>query len=175
MKKIIDWLFKQYKSRIVFFSLIMFVILFSTVYFFCMPDRVRRTFEFPMNNGGCVTEIRYLADGENLEARIKSYVQELLLGPRHHRGMNLLTPGTKINSIFVRDDVLYVDFAESALLPGINTVENLLGLPLIEKNVFTNFGNIDTIILYINGNIVYEGWNLLTEKSVNSFLKEQGY
>ena len=71
--------------------------------------------------------------------------------------------------------VLYVDFAESALLPGMNTADNLLGLPLIEKNVFTNFKNIDTIILYINGNIVYEDWDILTEKSVNSFLKEQGY
>lgn len=110
---------------------------------------------FPLNNGGLVTEIRYLADGKNKESDIKVYVQELLLGPQNHRGMNLLTPGTKINNIFVREDVLYVDFAESALLPGMNTVDNLLGLPLIEKNVFTNFKNIDTIVLYINGNIVY--------------------
>lgn len=175
MKKIIDWLFKQYRCRIVLFSLIVFVMLFSTVYFFCMPDKVRRTFAFPLNNGGLVTEIRYLADGKNKESDIKVYVQELLLGPQNHRGMNLLTPGTKINNIFVREDVLYVDFAESALLPGMNTVDNLLGLPLIEKNVFTNFKNIDTIILYINGNIVYEDWDILTEKSVNSFLKEQGY
>lgn len=175
MKKIIDWLFKQYRCRIVFFSLIVFVMLFSTVYFFCMPDKVRRTFVFPMNNGGLVTEIRYLADGKDKETRIESYVRELVLGPRNHKGMSLLTPGTKINNIFVREDVLYMDFAESALLPGMNTVDNLLGLPLIEKNVFTNFKNIDTIILYINGNIVYEDWDILTEKSVDSFLKEQGY
>ena len=65
---------------------------------------------FPLNNGGLVTEIRYLADGKNKESDIKVYVQELLLGPQNHRGMNLLTPGTKINNIFVREDVLYVDF-----------------------------------------------------------------
>lgn len=158
---------------IVFVTLLTICFIWCGIYLIIQPNRVRRVFTFPVENkaGQYYTEIRNVPKGKTTEDEIQLYVKELLLGPQQHDVLPLVSRKTSLISCFLRDKTLFLEIDEKALLPGRFVADNIIGLPLLEKNVFTNFDSIDTMYLYINGHIVYEDSNLKTEEAVDKFLK----
>ena len=105
-------------------------------------------------------EIRYLPKVSK-EERVKQYIDDLLLGPINDRYRPLFAIGTKINSCFIRDKILYIDLSGEAVLQNGISSDTKTAVELLKLNITKNFGGIDDVILFMMGQEVY------TQVSVN--------
>lgn len=100
-------------------------------------------------------EVRYVPV-QNLKAPEVAFFEELMLSPTDHDLYSLSKPGLKLNSCFVKNNVLYADLP-SSFLEGINKNMDADDLSfLFSKNVFTNFKNLESLCIFIDGHQVYE-------------------
>ena len=141
----------QGAAFLVFFvslALLFFVLVFS-------PQKQRHLFLFPNSLGKVRTESRYLARAQNQSQRLQLFVGELLLGP--------LTPGYSplfpemVSTVhcFVRGKDAYITLTiDPIAFLGKNPPPDR-AFEIFKKNVFTNFRNLDTIYMYIDGIEVY--------------------
>jgi spore germination protein GerM len=118
----------------------------------------RRTFEFfTYDNNRSVVEDRMLHTASSKEADIKSYVEELILGPVSLDFAPLLIKGTKLRSFMYRNGVVYADFSREAALPiqgGKPIFDNFLTL---NQGIRRNFSGVSDVKLFVNGNEVFFG------------------
>ncbi|MCL1928653.1 MAG: GerMN domain-containing protein [Treponema sp.] len=118
----------------------------------------RRTFEFfSYENNRSVVEDRMLHKASSREANIKSYVEELILGPVSLDFAPLLTKGTKLRSFMYRNRVVYADFSREAALPiqgGKPLFDSFLTL---NQGIRRNFSEVSDVKLFVNGNEVFFG------------------
>jgi hypothetical protein len=115
----------------------------------------RRTFEFFAYDSGPVVEDRMLHKASSLELNIKSYLEELILGPVSVDFTPLVTKGTKLNSFMYRNNTVYADFSSDAVLPvqgGQPLYESLLTL---NRCIRRNFRSVSGVKLFVNGNEVF--------------------
>ena len=98
-------------------------------------------------------EIRYLTKNP-VQGKLEYYVDELILGPTFYRGRPLFTVGTKLDSCFVQDSVLYVGLSEDAVLQDGDSLELMQAVALFKKNIKKNFSRIKKIELFIDGNYI---------------------
>ena len=118
----------------------------------------RRTFEFfPYDNTNSVVEDRMLHKTGSKEKDIKSYVEELVLGPVSLDFAPLLTKGTKLRSFMYRDGTVYADFSREAALPVWGGRSLFEGFLTFNKGIRRNFSYVSDVKLFINGNEVFFG------------------
>ena len=120
--------------------------------------RSRRTFEFFIfDNDSSVIEDRMLHKTASMENDIKSYVEELVLGPVSQDFVPLVTKGTQLRSFMYRDKTVYADFSKEAALPvhgGKPLYESFLAL---NEGIRRNFKGVSDVKLFVNGNEVFFG------------------
>ena len=105
--------------------------------------------------GKICMESRYLPK-DPVQGRVNNYVDELLLGPLTAEYRPLFTRGTRAQSCFVRDGVLYVDLSDALISEADGASEIRQGMELFRKNILYNFKNINTIEVFVAGNRAYE-------------------
>lgn len=143
----------QGASFLVFF--VSLALLFLMVVF--SPQQKRHLFLFPDNRGRVRTEVRYLARGANTSQRLQRFADELLLGPITPGYTMLFSETLKTDQCFVRGKVAYITVTgDPHAFLGKNPTPDR-AFAIFKKNVFTNFRNLDTIHMYIDGIEVYPG------------------
>ena len=118
----------------------------------------RRTFEFFIYEKDLsVVEDRMLHKTSSLENDIKSYLEELILGPVSLDLAPLVTKGTKLRSFMYRNKTVYADFSKEAALHvqgGKPLFESFLAL---NEGIRRNFDKVSDVRLFVNGNEVFFG------------------
>jgi len=117
---------------------------------------IRRVFMFQSAATGKICmESRYLPR-RPVQGKVNCYVDELLLGPLTAEYRPLFTRGTRAQSCFVRDGILYVDLSDALISESDGASEIRQGMELFRKNILYNFKNINTIEVFVAGNHAYE-------------------
>lgn len=100
-------------------------------------------------------ENRYIALSTEKNS-IDVFIEEFLLGPTSHELLSFFPHGTTYRSLFVRDDILYLDLYRSAVqnMPSGANFEDFYNL--FNKSLRVNFPKIKTANLFIEGVRVYE-------------------
>ena len=118
----------------------------------------RRTFEFFVyDSGRSVVEDRMLRKTSSRENDIKTYVEELVLGPVSLDYAPLVTKETKLRSFMYRDRTVYADFSREAALPvtgGMPLQDSFLTL---NQGIRRNFSEVSGVKFFVNGNEVFFG------------------
>lgn len=141
------------------YFLIVAILLTGFISFLCwlisFPG-IRRVYNYSSLDGTkTFIEVRY-APVNPVQGNIAYYVDELLLGPIQDQGSPIFVRGTKVNSCFERDGILYVDLSKDLLAADpINTDFNKK-IELFKRNIKHNFGYIKEIVLFIDGKIPFE-------------------
>ncbi len=100
-------------------------------------------------------EIRYIPK-QSIKAFEEAFCEELILGPVNHQNYVFLHKKNFLNSCFVKNSVLYMDFPETFLTVIKDDFTNDEIAYLLEKNIFTNCKNIKSAFISINGRKIYE-------------------
>ena len=117
---------------------------------------VRYVFMFQSAATGKICmESRYLPR-RPVQGKVNCYVDELLLGALTAEYRPLFTRGTRAQSCFVRDGILYVDLSDALISESDGASEIGQGMELFRKNILYNFKNINTIEVFVAGNHAYE-------------------
>ncbi|MGP1588039.1 MAG: GerMN domain-containing protein [Treponemataceae bacterium] len=154
MKKIIE--LKEKKIAVFLLIALAVIFLFSFIIFKLLGYSYHKEFIFQgMDKNVLYVESRYFPSNKNID-KIELYVSELLLGPIGNRYKNLFLPGTKLEFCFVKGKTLYVNLSKEALFPDENTSDIMYAVKIFKKNIFRNFGRIDKINLYIDGEKVID-------------------
>lgn len=95
-------------------------------------------------------EARYIAKNST-QGAIKAYVDDLLLGPVTHGSCPLFAAGTRANSCFVRNGVLYVNLNDALLNVNSLSSDIRTAIMLLKKNVMRNFFDIKDVLVFVNG------------------------
>ncbi len=131
------------------------VILISLTVFLINSPGKRAIFIFEsMDSNRLYSEHRYIPN-DTLQGELQYYVDELLLGPISNRYKPLFAHGTKTLSCFLTEDnILYIHLNEKALFQGNSSSETLKACELLKKNVLKNHKYVDSIRVFIMGNLV---------------------
>ena len=106
-----------------------------------------------MDAPGIFAEIRFIkpyTEDQSLDIDIKQFINDLLLGPTTNRFRNLFAYGTKLESCFLRDGILYVNISKEALLLDSITTPIKEAYDIFIKNILNNFSKVKEVELYIN-------------------------
>ena len=100
---------------------------------------VRYVFMFQSAATGKICmESRYLPR-RPVQGKVNCYVDELLLGPLTAEYCPLFTRGTRAQSCFVRDGILYVDLSDALISESDGASEIGQGMELFRKNILYNY------------------------------------
>ncbi|MDR2182493.1 MAG: GerMN domain-containing protein [Treponema sp.] len=117
---------------------------------------VRRTFEFfTYTTGLPVVEDRMLFKAASEEMNLRYYLEEALLGPVSVDFAPLVTKGTRLRSLMLRDGTVYADLSGEAALPVGGGREVFDGLLALNRGIRRNFASVSDVKLFINGNEVF--------------------
>lgn len=129
-------------------------LLFSLVVYFVKTDFKTKVFVFPSaENGSYIVEHRNLPK-KALQGELQMFIDELLLGSTVERTKLLFTQGTKVDSCFQRENVLYLDLSEELLIIDDSSYPIDKGINLLKDNIKRNFTDIETIELFIGKKFV---------------------
>ena len=146
---------KNSKKLIILASILFLIFLTSLIFYLVELKSNKMIFIFQsLDDDKTHFEIRYLPQVEK-EQRIKQYIDDLLLGPITDRYRPLFADGTKINSCYVRDKILYIDLSEEAVLQKGISSDTKTAVELLKLNITKNFNGINDVILSMMGQEVY--------------------
>lgn len=122
----------------------------------------RYVFFFPSETErGHVGEVRYLPVSEEQEGSVMIFLKELVLGPDNIRSLYLLPKATAVNSVILRDGVLYADFSGEVIFKHKEVPLELEDILFeIKRNITFNFKDIDVVNITIEGQIPSYGRNV---------------
>ena len=78
------------------------------------------------------------------------------MGSGFERTKYLFTPGTKINSCFERNKVVYIDLSADIIYMGHNVISIREGIELLKKNIKKNFPHVEEIQVFVDGKYAFE-------------------
>ena len=144
IQKILKWL---PASLMLAFFLITLVMVLSGF------GRIKQVLFFPLDNGkGYNAEQRMIPANHQMEKRIQRTVEELLLGPSVLEFEHIVPKGTKLQSLLVKEKVVYLDFSHDffnentgLIMPFQERVDYL------KKNVLFNFPSLNEAVITIDG------------------------
>ncbi|MBO7174221.1 MAG: GerMN domain-containing protein [Spirochaetaceae bacterium] len=120
----------------------------------------RRVLYFEAVDGsGLYIESRRITEYSSTQGRavhVQQFVQELLLGPVTNGFKSLFLQGTRLESCFVQENILFINLSKEALFPSATTSATKDGVNLLVYNIKKNFSWIESVEIYIDGNKVYE-------------------
>jgi len=147
---------KETRPYIIIISAIVLLFVISLISFAVKSQGKRRTFIFPsVDTGSYVVETRYLP-AKPAQGNINLFIDELLLGSGVERTKMLFTPGTKVESCFLRKDILYLNLSDDLMQMGDGVLDIEDGVELLKKNVKHNFSRVKTIQIFVNGQFAFE-------------------
>lgn len=147
----------QNEKKAVKISLIIIaaIFVFSLGWWILTKPGVKYNFRFENSlNGKVCVENRYLPR-KSYPDNVLQYVDELILGPETPRFKLLFSAGTRIESSFVRDGVLYVNLSQEVLDRTGSCSDIKTGIELFKSNVLKTFSKINTVEMYIDNKSVY--------------------
>ncbi len=100
-------------------------------------------------------EERSLPRRESLEARVKLYIEEALLGPSLVNYRRLFIRGTKLISLILREHVVYANLSAEAALPVEGADSQRRAIELFYNDIRRNFRSLTEIKLFIDGVVPY--------------------
>jgi len=138
--------------------------LISLCCFFITNNKKKFLYVFPSaEENQYFLETRYvkkynkkLSDLSSTEYYINKYVDDLLLGSTLERTKLLFKSGTKANSCFLRNDVLYIDLSKDLLTVDSEAADIREGVNLLYTNIKRNFKKVKEIELYVDGVYAFE-------------------
>ena len=133
-----------------------FVVVFtvSIFLFFVKQNSKSYVFIFPSaDDGSYIVERRNLSNNP-AQGIIQLYVDELLLGSTVERTKLIFSSKTKVNSCFLRDNILYLDLSDDLLSIEKSSFPINDGIELLKENILKNFSNIHKIELFIGEKFV---------------------
>ena len=125
--------------------------------------RMRSVFFFPLSTSSDIApsdaklsaETRYLDIGDGEREPLCVYLSEYLLGSSEPGRAAPFASRCSVKRCFVRGDAAYIDLAPADSDQVLADPYFSYRCGLLEKNICTNFRNIDTIFLYFDGIEVY--------------------
>lgn len=137
-------------------SVILFVFIISLILFCIKSKEIQRTFIFPsIQTGKLVVEKRNLPKNP-IQGDINLFIDELLLGSGVERTKLIFTSGTKLESCFLRGDILYLNLSDDLIQMGNEVIDIQDGVLLLKKNIQKNFPKVKTIQIFIDGKFAFE-------------------
>ncbi len=140
-----------------------FVILLISIFFFIFREDndVKRTIFFPevtfateIDEKSYSGEERVMPYLASYEENVELYVNEVILGPIRPNHAEIIPKNTKLLTIMLRDNALYINLSGNSLLDSENTILNAAErVNAIGSNIKYNFKNIKSIYIFINGQI----------------------
>ena len=113
-------------------------------------------FIFPcVDEGKFVLETRYLKENPG-KSNIAYFADELVLGSGLERTKYLFTPGTKINSCFERNKIVYIDLSADIIYMGPNVISIKDGIDLLKQNIKKNFPHVEEVQVFVDGKYAFE-------------------
>ncbi len=144
------------KENCVFMSAVLFFLFFviSIISFLFFSDgRVKRTMFFLSEKSHIlVGESRQLPVMSTREEDVRVLMEDLILGPFNINNTAILPEGTRINSLFLRKKVLYIDLSDESVIFQHNVQISFSKICKgIEKTLRFNFPWIKKIQFSIHG------------------------
>ena len=140
-----------------FLILLVVAVISGSVFLYSYGKKYERYLMFFRNKvtGEIQLENRYIALPIEKNS-LNVFIEEFLLGPANHELMSFFPHGTTYRSLFIRDDILYLDLYREAvqtMSQGVN-FEDFYNL--FNKSLKINFPEIKTANIFIDGVRVYE-------------------
>ena len=145
-------------SPLFYLSLMLLSLLLSLlIYAVGAPDVKGRVFFFPANTGSKISvERRAIPAGETEADNLRTFIEELFLGPETLELTYLVPRGTRVRNVAVVNRTAYIDFdyrildADQELPLGFDeAIENL------QYNILYNFKRLDEVVFTIEGRQVH--------------------
>jgi spore germination protein GerM len=142
-------------------SIFLISILALSIFFYTSKNMGNRRILYfeAMDGSGLYMESRRITEYSPLQGRdihLRQFVQELLLGSVTNGFRSLFQQGTKIESCFVQDDILFINLSKEALFPSVTTSTTKDAVDLLILNIKKNFSWVKLVEIYIDGNKVYD-------------------
>ena len=132
------------------------MLLLSVLLYFHKAYGKKYVFIFPcVDEGKYVLETRYLKENPNKDS-IAYFADELVLGSGLERTKYLFTPGTKINSCFERNKIVYINLSADIIYMGHNVISIRDGIELLTKNIKKNFAHVEDVQVFVDGKYAFE-------------------
>lgn len=148
------------KSKVNIFAFVFAGVFFGSLIvsgaaFYFYKYHCRQIFYFESYDSSRIcTETRY-SEKKSGDEEIKTFVDDLLLGPMTNRFKFLFSPGTRTEFCFSNGKELYVGLSKQALFVNSETFNMKQNISLLRKNIVKNFTNINKIYIYIDGKPVF--------------------
>ncbi|GHU33279.1 hypothetical protein FACS1894172_11470 [Spirochaetia bacterium] len=110
--------------------------------------QVRWTFEFYAVDGIRVEERLMRTGDESKEREIQSYIEEMLYGPMSPDLMPLFPVGTRVLSVLYRNEDVYINMSEDAVLLQPDIFQSV---QLLDSGIRRNFPVLKQIKIFIAG------------------------
>ena len=108
-------------------------------------SKKRRVYIFPsVENNAYITDVRYLSPVSG-KSDVEVFISDLLLGSTVERTKMLFAKGTRLNSCFVRNGVVYLDLSEDLISADDEVIPIKQGMELLRQNVSHNFSDIKSV------------------------------
>ncbi len=124
-------------------------------YFVFPPSQSERYLFFPENiTGKLKGESRLVPRHHTLEAEVQALVAEELLGPVRVRDKRLVPVDTRIRSLIVRNEKVYIDFSTEMVTAADQVQETTTrAIQILTHTIQFNFPQIKQVTVTINGEL----------------------
>jgi hypothetical protein len=130
-----------------------FLVLFfivSLVFFLAIDQWQRRVLFFPeVNSKKFVSEIRYLPEAGRDAGNIRLLLEDILLGPSNYGNALVLPDKTRLLSMMLEDNILYVGFSKGIYQLDSDLFEPREMLQAVADSVFFNFPGVKKVYFFI--------------------------
>jgi len=150
---------KQQLSIVWIGLLIIFFLLSLGFFLFKRQKEEARLFMFPDAKTAVLEgEKRWLTNSGPLEDRIRMYVEDLVLGPMDLSHDRLVPLDTRVNSVLLRGDRVYIDFSSQFLFIEDEEIPLTFTeiLTILHESVQINFRKVKDVVITINGEEPYD-------------------
>ena len=143
--------FERKEQRRLFYLIVILLIAMGE---YTIRGMVRRDFVFfSILDHKVVVENRMIPKGNSKEVDIRRYIEEVLGGPISLDLGPLLNRGTTLDSLLLRDSVVYANFSSQGALPPLEGNQNLFqNLSVLNEGICRNFPYIKENHFFIGGN-----------------------
>jgi hypothetical protein len=136
------------------FGGLFFAILITSIFLFAFSENwIKRILFFPhVNSAKVIGEERFLPDLGNQKENILLLVDEIMAGPYKYGNLPVIPENTKIKSVIIHNDMLYVNFSKDIF--NVNKLVLITPKEMLQafaNSVFYNFPNIKKVYVFIEG------------------------
>lgn len=114
----------------------------------------RRTIVFfALEDGAELVEERFVAKFESLDGDIRAFTEEAVLGPSRWDSAPLFDRETVLESLFLREGIVFIGLSEEAVLPRRGIFGDSLehSLRSLTRDIRRNFPKVETVRYFIAG------------------------